>query len=330
MNLEDLYRLLRSNHVQAQGIIDTLDDPLLVLDQSGSVLNGNRAFFGKFALHRDDTLGRSLFELGGHQWDNPELRKLLSDIIPKSAAVIGYEVTADFPPFGQRTMLVNARRLAHPDNNSSSILMVFEDVTEQRRDDAAKDILLAETRHRMKNLLAVVQVLATQTEVEGRSAEEFRDAFLGRLHAMVRAEDISTAGDGQPNIGVLVEQALERAGPGRSRVEPGPAVPLTREQVVPLSLILHELTTNSFKYGALSAPDGVVHLTWQVSPEAGREVLKLDWKEENGPPVTTPRKTGFGTRLIQFSAAKTLGGSAELSFAPKGLEVRVAAPLRQG
>jgi PAS domain S-box-containing protein len=327
MNLEDLYRLLRSSHVQAQGIIDTLEEPLLVLDQTGRVLNGNRAFFEKFVLDRDDTIGRSLFALGAHQWDVTELRGLLQNVILRSVAIIGFEVTAEFPPSGRRTMLVSARRLVHPDNNSTSILMIFEDVTERRRGDAEKDILLGETRHRMKNLLAIVRALATQTEVEGRSGEEYRDAFLGRFEAVLRAEDISLAGDPETDLGVLIGRALEPAGPNRIRIDPGPPVTLKREQIVPISLILHELATNAFKYGALSTAQGVVHLTWRVATVAGRNALHLHWKEENGPPVTSPNGSGFGTRLIQFSAAQSLGGSAELTFEPGGLQVRVTTPL---
>lgn len=190
MNLEDLYRLLRSSHVQAQGIIDSLEEPLLVLDQAGCVINGNRAFFRKFCLERDDTIGRSLFSLGAHQWDVPELRKLLQEVIPKAAAIIGFEVTAEFPPLGRLTMLISARRLSHPDNNSTSVIAVFEDVTERRREDSERDILLGETRHRMKNLLAIVQALATQTKAEGRSGEQYRDAFLGRLEILIRTEDL--------------------------------------------------------------------------------------------------------------------------------------------
>ena len=94
-----------------------------------------------------------------------------------------------------------------------------------------------------------------------------------------------------------------------------------------MSLILHELATNAFKYGALSTPQGVVHLTWRVATEAGRSALDLHWKEENGPRVTSPNGSGFGTRLIQFSATQSLGGSAELRFEPGGLQVRVTAPL---
>lgn len=327
MDLNDLYRLLRSNHVQAQGIIDTLEQPLLVLDQAGFVLNGNRAFFEKFSFDRGDAIGASLFELGGHQWDIAELRKLLSEVIPKAAAVVGYEVTAEFPPIGRRTMLVSARRLSHPDNNSTSILMIFEDATDRRRDDAEKDILLAETRHRMKNLLAVVHALASQTEVEGRSAEEYRDAFLGRFKALMRSEEIALGGQVETDLGVLINRALEAVGPGRSRIDPGPPVNLKREQVVPFGLILHELATNAIKYGALSTSQGNVHLTWRVATEADRRALHLLWKEENGPPVSPSNGSGFGTRLIQFSASQALGGSAELKFADGGLEVPVVAPL---
>jgi hypothetical protein len=149
MHLEDLYRLLRSAHVQAQGIIDTLEEPLLVVDQAGCVLTGNRGFFQTFKVRRDETVGRSLFALGDGHWDIPELRSLLDDIVPKSTAVLGYEVNADFPSIGRRTMLVSARRLVHPDNNSTSILILFEDATEKRRKEGEKDILLAETRHRL-------------------------------------------------------------------------------------------------------------------------------------------------------------------------------------
>jgi PAS domain S-box-containing protein len=188
MHLEDLYRLLRSEHVQAQGIIDTLQEPLLVVDQSGCILTGNRGFFETFRVRRDDTIGRNLFALGSGQWDVPELRLLLDEIIPKSIAIIGYEVKADFPTIGQRTMLLSARRLIHPDNNSTSILILFEDVTERRRSDIEKDVLLAETRHRMKNLLAIVRAIATQITVDGRSGEEYRTAFLGRFEAVMRAE----------------------------------------------------------------------------------------------------------------------------------------------
>ena len=327
MHLEDLYRLLRSGHVQAQGIIDTLEEPLLVVDQAGCILTGNRGFFETFRVGRDDTVGESLFALGNGQWDIPELRRLLGDIIPKSAAIIAYEVNADFPAIGRRTMLVSARRLIHPDNNSKSILILFEDATDTRRKESEKDILLAETRHRMKNLLAIVRALATQTTVEGRSGEEYRDAFLGRIEAVIRAEDLALADSAEGDLSALVEQALCPAAPERCRVDPGPQVRLKRSQVVPLSLILHELVVNALKHGALSSPSGVARLTWSVTSEGGRSVLRLTWHEEDGPPVNPPTRSGFGSTLIKHSAELGLGGKAELTYEPTGLRVHVIVPM---
>jgi transcriptional regulator with PAS, ATPase and Fis domain len=184
MNLEDLYRLLRSGHVQAQAIVDTLDSPLIVLDAGLNVVSANRAFFSTFKVSRDETVGRPLLALGVGQWDLPGLRTLLIEVIPNAAAVIGYEVTHDFPGIGERTMLLTARRLVHPDDISTTMLLAFQDVTEARHVTMEADILLAETRHRMKNLLATMRAIATQTSSAGRTADEYKAAFLGRFQAV--------------------------------------------------------------------------------------------------------------------------------------------------
>ena len=118
MDLEDLYRLIRNGHVRAQSIVDTVPDPLLVLDGNLCIENASRAFYETFKVDRDETIGRHLYELGDGQWDIPELRRLLEDVIPKSTAVVDYEVEHDFPGLGRRKMLLTARRLFHPDNNS--------------------------------------------------------------------------------------------------------------------------------------------------------------------------------------------------------------------
>jgi PAS domain S-box-containing protein len=327
MHLEDLYRLLRSEHVQAQGIVDSLEEPLLVLDQAGCVLTANRGFYQTFRVGRDDTVGRSLFALGNGQWDIPELRRLVAEIIPKLTAIVGYEVEAEFPSIGRRTMLVSARRLVHPDNNSTSILILFEDVTERLQREAQKDILLAEARHRMKNLLGIVRSLANQTDVEGRSAEEYRDAFLGRFQAVAETENLALASSAQPNLSALLEQALKSGGPERYRVIPGPPVNLKQTQILPMSLILHELVTNAWKYGAFSRQGGLVHLTWSLAKLDGKTVLHIDWQEENGPPVTPPTRSGFGSRLIDISAVQGLGGTVELKYEPTGLRVHISAPV---
>ena len=329
MTLEDLYRMLRSGHVQAQGVVDTLDLPLVVLDQDLRVTAANPAFLDAFGVERDETIGQGLFALGDGQWDIPALRALLADVVPKAAAVIDYKVTHDFPGIGRRTVLVGARRLAHPGGHGKDVLATFEDVTERGRAEAEKDVLLAETRHRMRNLMAVVRALAGQTRAAGRTGEEYRDAFLGRLEALARAQDASLAGGSEADLADLVGRALEPVGAGRARVEPGPAVRLAAAQVLPLGLILHELATNALKHGALSAPGGAVRVAWDAPARAdGAALLLLDWREEGGPPMAPPARRGFGTRLIEFSAGTDLGGGAELRFEPGGLHARISMPLK--
>ena len=190
MTLEDLYRLLRSGHVQAQGVLDTLDEPLLVLDQGMYVVTANPAFLRTFKCGRDDTVGHSLFSLGNGQWDIADLRRLLSEVIPRAAAIVDYEITHTFPDIGQHTFLVTARKLSHPDDNSQQILIVFTDITKRRRDSEAKDILLNESRHQMKNLMAVVRALASQTNTEGLTASQYRKTFLDRLEGLTATQEL--------------------------------------------------------------------------------------------------------------------------------------------
>ncbi|WP_407046070.1 HWE histidine kinase domain-containing protein [Mesorhizobium abyssinicae] len=327
MNMEDLYRLLRTGHVQSQGIVDTVPDPLLVLDESLCVQNASRSFFETFKVDRDETIGRHIYELGNGQWDIPELRLLLSQVIPKSTAIINYEVEHDFPGLGHRTMLLTARTLHHPDNGSHSMLLSIVDATDQVRRDAAKDLLFGELRHRMKNLLAVTQSLAFHTRTESRTAEEYRDDFLGRFAALVEAQDLAFAEQDEAGLAPLIERVLApyAADPAAVVIEPGAAVEFGPRTIMSLSLVLHELATNAAKYGALSSSGGRVRITWQV--EDDNTWLRLMWVESGGPPVTPPATTGYGTKLIQSATTYSPGGRVEQNYAKGGLEVEIVIPL---
>jgi PAS domain-containing protein len=107
MTLEELYRVLRSSHVQSQGVLDTLSQPLLVLDRGFSVVTANPTFYRAFHTDREATVGKSIFDLGDGQWNNAGLRALLQDVVPKSVPVVGHRIEHNFPEVGQRTMLVS-------------------------------------------------------------------------------------------------------------------------------------------------------------------------------------------------------------------------------
>ncbi|NEV76209.1 PAS domain-containing protein [Rhodopseudomonas sp. BR0C11] len=328
MNMEDLYRLLRTSHVQAQGIVDTVADPMLVLDANLTVQNASRAFFETFKVDRYETIGQPLFELGNGQWDIPELRRLLLEVIPKATAVINYQVDHVFPGLGPRTMLLTARKLVHPDNASHSMLLSIIDATDRFRRDAAKDLLLGEMRHRMKNLFSVVQSLARQTTTDGRTAKQYRDDFLGRFGALMEAEDLAFVTQDETALLKLLQRILApyKGGPAVIAIESGPAVVLAPRSLGSLSLVLHELATNAAKYGALSAPGGQVRVTWAI--DADKQELRLSWVETGGPAVTPPASTGYGTELIRSVTSYSLGGRSELDYAVEGLRAEIIIPLR--
>lgn len=117
----------------AEDIVETLREPLLVLDADMKVLSANRAFYDTFDVTPSGTLGSPVYELGNKQWDIPRLRTLLEDILPESSRFDGFEVVHDFERIGHKVMLLNARRICHDEIGMQTILLAIEDITERKR-----------------------------------------------------------------------------------------------------------------------------------------------------------------------------------------------------
>ena len=146
-----------------QAIVDTVREPLLVLDETFRVVTASRSFYAAFDVSGQDTEGRLLFELGDGQWNIPNLRTLLEDIIPRHSTIEEYEVEHEFPSIGRRTMLLNARKIFYEGNGATSLLIAIEDNTERRslereKDEllSQKDLLLREMSHRVNNNLSII------------------------------------------------------------------------------------------------------------------------------------------------------------------------------
>ena len=147
----------------AQAIVDTIREPLLVLDQDLRVVTANRAFYQAFRMNCQDIHGRPIYGLGDGQWDIPELRLLLEGVAPQHAAMEAYEVERDFPIIGRRAMLLNARELFFQKNSRKLILLTIEDVTDRRAAEREiadllqqKETLLQEMQHRVANSLQII------------------------------------------------------------------------------------------------------------------------------------------------------------------------------
>jgi signal transduction histidine kinase/CheY-like chemotaxis protein len=145
--------LLEQIETYAQDVVDTVREPLLILDSSLRVHSANRAFYQTFHVSSEETENRLIYELGNGQWDIPALRTLLEDIVPKSSVFNDFELEHDFPVIGRRGMLLNARKLRQG-SHAELLVLAMEDVTERRRAEAevAKAKEAAETANRTKSL----------------------------------------------------------------------------------------------------------------------------------------------------------------------------------
>src|SRR5271166_7021313 len=119
----------------AQDIVETVREPLLMLDTTLRVRSANRAFYQTFEVSVEETENRLIYELGNGQWDIPDLRTLLEDIVPKSSVFNDFELEHDFPAIGRRVMLLNARKL-QAGHHGELLVLAMEDVTERRRSEA--------------------------------------------------------------------------------------------------------------------------------------------------------------------------------------------------
>ncbi|MCJ2092033.1 sensor histidine kinase [Methylobacterium sp. J-072] len=197
-----------------------------------------------------------------------------------------------------------------------------------RRAEAHR-LLVDELNHRVKNTLATVQSMAAQSLKNlGAGAEVGREAFEARLLSLSRAHDVLTR---ESWIGAdlrgIADQAFRPFQGEAARVTlAGPDLRLPPEMALALTMILHELCTNAVKYGALSVPGGRASFDWALEADlGGGRTLRITWRERGGPPVATPSRRGFGTRLLERGLAGR--DSATLAYEPGGLVYAAVAPL---
>jgi two-component sensor histidine kinase len=201
------------------------------------------------------------------------------------------------------------------------------DITERKRAEEAQQVLIHELNHRVKNTLASVQSIAAQTFRVSPEPSEFLEKFQGRLLALSKAHDLLTGRNWTGLRAVELFDAVldpyavtQRHGSIR---RDGPEVLLPPRTALALGMVLHELATNAAKYGALSGDTGRVDLQWSMDQAPTDTRFHLCWRESGGPNVTTPTTLGFGTRFMERSIVKDLGGGFDLAFEPGGVCCRM-------
>jgi PAS domain S-box-containing protein len=213
----------------------------------------------------------------------------------------------------------------HDGGPTEGFLKILRDRTEQKKAQELQTMLNQELSHRLKNQLAMVQGIVNQSLRRADDIEEARLAIGNRLGVLGRAHELLLTGIGeQAAVRTVVEKAINLYVDGHAKqfsleghdIEVGPRAALS------LALILHELTTNAFKYGALSLDQGGVEIRWDVSAIEDVPAFELSWRELNGPAVKPPTTFGFGSRLIKAGIAGATN-RVEIDYASDGLRCTV-------
>ena len=301
----------------AQAIVDTVRDPLLVLDLNLRIVAAGRSFLQTFQLVREDVRGRLLYEIEDGQWNIPELRTLLETIAKDHAPVEGYEVDREFPKIGRRIMCLNAREVFYEKGTDTTVLLAFEDITDRRAIEQQvqellrdKDLLLEEMQHRVANslqIIASILLLKARTVQSEETRLQLHDAHQRvlsvaavqqHLHSTVRGEPIEISEYLSKLCETLAASMIGDSRPISVTVDADAGTAMSH-QAVSIGLVVTELVMNALKHAfPREKQDAAIVVTYKIA--------ETDWKltiSDNG--IGKPdqgigqNRPGLGTSLVQ-------------------------------
>jgi len=257
--------------------------------------------------------------------------ELLTEVRNSAAAYVGHRekvVLKNAPdePGLERYLDFVYQPFFADDGQVSGIFVQGHDVTAHVLAEEHQLLLINELNHRVKNTLAIVQGLATQSFRRAESLEAASKTFTKRLMTLARAHGLLTQNkrESAELADTIRAEVGATAGSDADRIRIcGDPVSLHPQAAISVAMIIHELSTNAIKYGALTSERGRIDVTWTSRDMGGYRELTLDWRESDGPKVTPPVRRGFGTRLIERGVTSDLKSDVVLEFRPEGLHCRV-------
>jgi len=296
--------------------VESSDDAIISKDLNGTILSWNDGAGRLFGYAAHEMIGKSITILIPSERRDEEPG--IINRIARGERVDHYETVR----VRKDGSLVDISLSVSPIKDVSGKVIgaskIARDITERKRAEEQRSLLLFEMKHRMKNTLATVQALATQT-MRSATAEE-RAGFIARLQSLANAHDLLVSEQwSRALLRDIVQSALDsfqEKHRERFLIEGPNNVWLDSDKSLAVTMALHELATNSVKYGALSNFSGRVSIAWELQ-QARPAQVRLLWKERGGPPVKPPEHKGFGSRLLSHA----LGGDPpRMNFDPRGLE----------
>ncbi|MBC8038878.1 MAG: PAS domain S-box protein, partial [Rhizobiales bacterium] len=313
---------------QLGAIVESSDDAIISTDIGGVITSWNRGAELLFGYAAGEVTGKSVTILipPDRQGEEPGVLERI-----RNGQHIEHSETVRLRKDGSKVWVsLSVSPLKDAGGDVIGASKIIRDETERRRADEHRDILVRELNHRVKNTMAIVNAIATQTLGTASSLAEAKKAFEQRLMALARGHDLLTEGDWSGTDLASVARATIQPFDGDAFHIEGPFVALTPATAVTLTLALHELCTNAAKYGALSVAKGHIDIIWQVTGNGEGRRLTLCWAESGGPKVTLPAHKGFGSRLIEKALAMELSGEVRIDYENSGVVCTIDVPMPSG
>jgi PAS domain S-box-containing protein len=311
-------------------IVESSQDAIISKDLTATIKSWNAGAERVFGYTADEAVGQSILLLIPP--DRHDEEKEIIGRIQRGERIEHYETVR----VRKDGSLVDLSLSVSPIRDASGKVVgaskIARDITERRRADEHRTLLINELNHRVKNTLATVQSIAMQTlRTTDRSADA-RVLFEARLSALSRAHDVLTSENwsGAGLLDIVRRTLAPFQSLDRHIKFDGPPARLSPKQALAIAMTIHELATNAAKYGALSTRDGEVTVAWHIDAAKFPASIRLTWTEKKGPPVAIPARKGFGSRMIQLHLAAELGGDASLEFEPTGVVCTIVTPLGWG
>jgi PAS domain S-box-containing protein len=247
----------------SQWIVDTIRDPLVVLEEDMTIVTASRAFLTIFGLAEGEANGKRISELGQNQWDIPALRHLMEKVLPENKPIESFEIEDDFPGLGRRVFNLNARKISRPGNHIHRMLLVFEDITDRKQRERDAQMLTNEISHRIKNnLQLIVGLIAYEARSTAEQCVPGYTAMQARIGAIARLYDLISQSSLGPTIAVAaylreIASTLSASLLGNMsgiKIEvKAESLDIDADRAVPFGLLVNELATNAVKH---AFPDG--------------------------------------------------------------------------
>ena len=257
----------KRNWQLTQSIVDTIRDPLVVLEHDMTIVTANKAFLTIFGITEAETHGRRVSELGQHQWDVPALRNLMEKVLPENKPIESFEIEDNFPGLGRRVFNLSARKISQPGNHAHRMLLVFEDITDRKQRERDALSLTNEISHRIKNnLQVIVGLIAYEAKWTAAPCVQGYKAMQARIGAIAQLYDLISQSSRGRTIAVdayLREIAKNMSASllgnmsGIDIEVKGEPLEIDPDRAVPFGLLVNELATNAIKH---AFPDGTGHI----------------------------------------------------------------------